>query len=140
MRGEDRKGKESGISAWHPAMTSLFVAWYNYCRCNSAGGKKIASAMAAGLMAPGLEYQGITGASGMNTTPTSATDSRTAGVNGNAAKRRDTAVETSSNRHYLWRDYRADNPAFFQPRCCKRLWRVVGVLDFFNFPLTLWLE
>jgi len=64
---------------------------------------------------PSLEHQGIIGASGMYTTPTSATDSRTAGVNGNAAKRRDTVLEISSNRHYLWLDYRADNPAFLQP-------------------------
>jgi IS1 family transposase len=33
----------------HAAMTSLFVAWYNYCRTNSACGKKTTPAMAAGL-------------------------------------------------------------------------------------------
>ena len=33
----------------HASMTSLFVAWYNYCRCNSACGKKTTPAMAAGL-------------------------------------------------------------------------------------------
>jgi transposase-like protein/IS1 family transposase len=35
----------------HAAMTSLFVAWYNYCRYNSACGKKTTPAMAAGLVA-----------------------------------------------------------------------------------------
>jgi hypothetical protein len=33
----------------HAAMTSPFVAWYNYCRYNSACGKKTTPAMAAGL-------------------------------------------------------------------------------------------
>jgi hypothetical protein len=33
----------------HAAMTSLFVAWYNYCRCNLACGKKTTPAMSAGL-------------------------------------------------------------------------------------------
>ncbi|HTQ40999.1 MAG TPA: hypothetical protein VMJ32_18435 [Pirellulales bacterium] len=33
----------------HAAMTSLFVAWYNYCRCNSACGKKTTPAMKAAL-------------------------------------------------------------------------------------------
>jgi IS1 family transposase len=33
----------------HAAMTSLFCAWYNYCRCNSACGKKTTPAMAAKL-------------------------------------------------------------------------------------------
>ena len=33
----------------HAAMTSLFVAWYNYCRTNSACGKKTIPAMAATL-------------------------------------------------------------------------------------------
>jgi len=33
----------------HAAMTSLFVAWYNYCRTNSACGKKTTPAMAATL-------------------------------------------------------------------------------------------
>ena len=35
----------------HAAMTSMFCAWYNYCRCNSACGKKTTPAMAAGLTA-----------------------------------------------------------------------------------------
>jgi IS1 family transposase len=33
----------------HAAMTSLFVAWYNYCRKNAGAGKKYTPAMAAGL-------------------------------------------------------------------------------------------
>lgn len=33
----------------HAAMVSLFAAWYNYCRPNSALGKKTTPAMAAGL-------------------------------------------------------------------------------------------
>jgi hypothetical protein len=33
----------------HAAMTTLFVAWYNYSRCNSACGKKTTPAMASGL-------------------------------------------------------------------------------------------
>ena len=33
----------------HAAMTSLFVAWYNFCRYNSACGKKTTPAIAAGL-------------------------------------------------------------------------------------------
>lgn len=33
----------------HAAMTAIFVAWYNFCRTNSALGKKTTPAMAAGL-------------------------------------------------------------------------------------------
>ncbi len=33
----------------HAAMTSLFVAWYNFCRHNEALGRKTTPAKAAGL-------------------------------------------------------------------------------------------
>jgi hypothetical protein len=69
----------------------------------------------SGSNGTGLGHQGIVGASGMNTTPSSASESRRAGVNCNAAKRRDITLETNSNRHRLWLDCRGDNPAFLQP-------------------------
>jgi IS1 family transposase len=43
----------------HAAMTSLFVAWYNYCRCNTALGKKTTPAMAAGLEKNPLTIQDL---------------------------------------------------------------------------------
>lgn len=33
----------------HSAMMALFVAWYNFCRKNTALGKNVTPAMAAGL-------------------------------------------------------------------------------------------
>jgi hypothetical protein len=41
------------------AMTSLLIAWYNYCRCNSALGKKTTPAMTAGLEKNPLTIQDL---------------------------------------------------------------------------------